>query len=91
LKEIESGMRGILSFLDNIQQAQRFSIGQFWDPNGDIRGAIQYNLEKISSEGLNWPQLIASTERIAMQTEREADLARRQESRDQRSRDRRRP
>jgi hypothetical protein len=90
LKEIESGMRGILSFLDDIQQAQRFSIGQFWDPNGDIRSAIQYNLGKINSEGLNWPQLIASTERIAMQMERESDLARRQESREQRSRDRRR-
>jgi tetratricopeptide (TPR) repeat protein len=91
LKEIESGMRGIQSFLDNINQAQRFSIGQFWDPNRDIRSAIQYNLEKISSEGLNWQQLIASTERIALQMERETDLARRQESREMRSRDRGRP
>jgi tetratricopeptide (TPR) repeat protein len=91
LKEIESGMRGIQSFLDNINQAQRFSIGQFWDPNRDIRSAIQYNLGKISSEGLNWPQLIASTERIALQMERETDLARRQESREMRSRDRQRP
>jgi tetratricopeptide (TPR) repeat protein len=86
LKEIESGMRGIQSFLDNIQ---RTSVGQFWDPNRDIRSAIQYNLEKISSEGLNWPQLIASTERIAFQMERETDLARRQESREM-NRDRRR-
>jgi hypothetical protein len=91
LKEIETGMRGILSFLDDIQQAQRFSIGQFWDPNRDIRSAIQYNLDLISKESPNWPRLIANTERIAMQMEREADLARRQESRDQRSRDRRRP
>ena len=90
LKEIESGMRGIQSFLDNINQAQRFSIGQFWDPNRDIRSAIQYNLEKISSEGLNWQQLIASTERIALQMERETDLARRQESREM-NRSRRRP
>jgi tetratricopeptide (TPR) repeat protein len=91
LKEIESGMRGTLSFLDNIQQAQRFSIGQFWDPNGDIRSAIQYNLDLISKESPNWQRLIANTERIAMQMERETDLARRQESRDQRSRDRSRP
>jgi hypothetical protein len=35
LKEIETGLRGILSFLDDIQQAQRFSIGKFWDPNRD--------------------------------------------------------
>src|SRR5678816_3755042 len=33
LKEIESGMRGIDSFLNYISQAQRFSIGQFWDPD----------------------------------------------------------
>jgi tetratricopeptide (TPR) repeat protein len=91
LKEIESGMRGILSFLDNIQQAQRFSIGQFWDPNRDIRSAIQYNLDLISKESPNWPRLIANTERIALRMERESDLARRQESRDQRSRDRSRP
>ena len=91
LKEIESGMRGILSFLDNIQQAQRFTIGQFWDPNRDIRSAIQYNLDLISKESPNWQRLIANTERIAMQMERETDLARRQESREQRSRDRSRP
>jgi tetratricopeptide (TPR) repeat protein len=91
LKEIESGMRGILRFLDDIQQAQRFSIGQFWDPNGDIRSAIQYNLEKISSENINWQQLTANIERIALQMERETDLARRQESREMRSRDRQRP
>jgi tetratricopeptide (TPR) repeat protein len=88
LKEIESGMRGINSFLNNMQT---FSTGLFWDPNRDIRSAIQYNLDLISKESPNWPRLIANTERIAMQMERETDLARRQESRDQRSRDRRRP
>jgi tetratricopeptide (TPR) repeat protein len=88
LKEIESGMRGINSFLNNMQT---FRTGLFWDPNRDIRSAIQYNLDLISKESPNWPRLIANTERIAMQMERETDLARRQESRDQRSRDRRRP
>ena len=32
LKEIESGMRGINNFLDYINQAQRFSIGQYLGP-----------------------------------------------------------
>jgi hypothetical protein len=91
LKEIETGLRGILSFLDDIQQAQRFSIGKFWDPNRDIRNAIQYNLKLISSENINWQQLTANIERIALQMERETDLARRQESREMRSRDRQRP
>jgi len=91
LKEIESGMRGIDNFLNNISRTQGFNIGQFWDPNRDIRSAIQYNLEMISREGLNWQQLIANTERLALQTERETDLARRQESREMRSRNRQRP
>src|SRR5262249_40220048 len=44
LKEIESGMRGINNFLEYINQAQRFSIGQYWDSGRDIRSAIQGNL-----------------------------------------------
>src|SRR6476659_4074812 len=50
LKEIESGMRGINGFLDYINQAQRFSIGQFWDPARDIRSAIQSNLAMITGK-----------------------------------------
>src|SRR5262245_48780076 len=91
LKEIESGLRGIDSFLDNINRTQAFGIGRFWDPNRDIRSAIQYNLEMISREGLNVDQLIANIERIALQMEREPDLARRQESREKRSREGGRP
>ena len=91
LKEIESGMRGIDSFLNNISRTQGFNIGQFWDPNRDIRNAIQYNLKLIASENINWQQLTANIERIALQMERETDLARRQESREMRSRNRQRP
>jgi tetratricopeptide (TPR) repeat protein len=91
LKEIETGLRGINDFLNNIARTQGFSIGQFWDPNRDIRNAIQYNLQMIASENLNWQQLTANIERIALQMERETDLARRQESRERRSRDRQRP
>jgi tetratricopeptide (TPR) repeat protein len=91
LKEIETGLRGIQSFLDNIGRTQGFNIGQFWDPNRDIRNAIQYHLKLISSENINWQQLTANIERIALQMERETDLARRQESRERRSLDRGRP
>ena len=91
LKEIESGMSGIDNFLNNINRTQGFNIGQFWDPNRDIRNAIQYNLGLIAKESPNWPRLIANTERIALQMERETDLARRQESREMRSRERGRP
>ena len=62
LKEIEGGMRGINSFLDYISQTQRFSIGQFWDPDRDIRSAIQSDLAMISGKDLDWQKLIADTE-----------------------------
>ena len=86
LREIESGMRGITNFLDYINQAQRFSIGQYWDPGRDIRKAIQSNLAMISGKDLDWQTLIADTEWVGIQMEIESDRARRQEAQD-RSRD----
>jgi tetratricopeptide (TPR) repeat protein len=80
LMEIESGMQGINNFLDYINQAQRFSIGQYWDPGRDIRGAIQTNLAMISGKDLDWQRLIADTEWLGIRMERESDLARRQEA-----------
>jgi tetratricopeptide (TPR) repeat protein len=80
LKEIESGMRGINNFLDYISQAQRYSIGQFWDPDRDIRAAIQSDLAMISGRDLDWQRLIANTEWLGIRMEQESDLARRQEA-----------
>ena len=80
LKEIESGMRGINGFLDYINQAQRFSIGQFWDPDMDIRRAIRSDLEMISGKDLDWQRLTADTEWLGIRMEQESDLARRQEA-----------
>ena len=80
LKEIESGMRGINGFLDYINQAQRFSIGQFWDPDRDIRRAIRSDLAMISGKDLDWQRLTADTEWLGIRMEQESDLARRQES-----------
>jgi tetratricopeptide (TPR) repeat protein len=78
-KEIESGMRGINNFLDYINQAQRYSIGQFWDPARDIRSAIQSNLAMISGKEIDWQKLTADTEWLGIRMEQESDLARRQE------------
>ena len=82
LKEIEGGMRGINSFLDYINQAQRYSIGQFWDPDRDIRSAIQSNLAMISGKDLDWQRLTADTEWLGIRMEAESDLARRQDAQD---------
>jgi tetratricopeptide (TPR) repeat protein len=78
LKEIESGMQGINNFLDYINQAQRFSIGQYWDPGRAIRAAIKTNLAMISGRDLDWQRLIADTEWLGIRMEQESDLARRQ-------------
>jgi len=86
LKEIEGGMRGINSFLDYINQAQRYSIGQFWDPDRDIRRAIQSDLAMISAKDFDWQRLITNTEWLGIRMEAESDLARRQEARDKPSR-----
>ena len=80
LKEIEGGMRGINNFLDYISQAQRYSIGQFWDPDRDIRSAIQSDLAMISGRDLDWQRLITDTEWLGIRMEQESDLARRQEA-----------
>jgi tetratricopeptide (TPR) repeat protein len=86
LKEIEGGMRGINNFLDYINQTQRYSIGQFWDPDRDIRRAIQSDLAMISGRDVDWQRLMADTEWLGVRMEQESDLARRQEGWD-RSRD----
>ena len=80
LNEIESGMRGINNFLDYINQAQRFNIGQFWDVDRDIRRAIQSDLAMISGKDVNWQRLTADTEWLGIRMEWESDWARRQEA-----------
>jgi len=86
LKEIESGMRGISDWLDYITQAQRYSIGQYWDPGRAIRSSIQSDLAMISGKDLDWETLIANTEWLGIRMEQESDLARKQEA-EARSRD----
>ena len=83
LKEIEGGMQGINSFLDYINQSQRYSIGQFWDPDRDIRSAIQSNLAMISGKDLDWQRLTMDTEWLGIRMEQESDLARRQQAQEQ--------
>src|SRR5215468_6753073 len=80
LKEIESGMRSINNFLDYINQAQRFNIGQFWDVDRDIRRAIQSDLAMISGKDVDWQRLTADTEWLGIRMEWESDWARRQEA-----------
>ncbi|MGB7952123.1 MAG: hypothetical protein WCH75_30920 [Candidatus Binatia bacterium] len=80
LKEIEGGMRGINRWLDHVNEAFRFSFGQYWDPGRDIRSAIQSDLAMIDGKDLDWQRLIANTEWLGIRMEEESDLARKQEA-----------
>jgi tetratricopeptide (TPR) repeat protein len=80
LKEIEGGMRGINNWLDYVNEAYRYSFGQFWDPDRDIRSAIQSDLAMISGRDLDWQRLLADSEWLGKRMEEESDLARRQEA-----------
>lgn len=86
LNEIQNGMKGIHDWIEYITQAQRFSFGQFWDPNREIRDEIQNNLTMISKREFDWDKLIANSEWIGNEVEEEGDRARLDESRE-RSRD----
>jgi tetratricopeptide (TPR) repeat protein len=82
LKEIESGIKGIHDWLDYINEAHRFSFGQFWDPAHAIRAEIQGDLAMISTRDIDWQRLVASAERIGQLMEAEGDKARRDEARE---------
>ena len=82
LREIEGGMKGMNNFLEWVTETHRFSFGQFWDPNLEIRKAIKTDLAMISSKDLDMQKLIADGEWLGKQMEEEGDRARQDESRD---------
>ena len=81
LKEIEAGMKEMYDWLEYITQAFRFSFGQWWDPNREIRSAIDKDLAMISGRDVDWPKLIADGEWLGKQMEEESDRARSDEQR----------
>ena len=79
LKEIDGGMRGIHSWIENIAETQRFSTGKFWDPQRKIRSEIQMTLAMISTPSVDWEKVIASGEWVGKTLEAESDRALRDE------------
>jgi tetratricopeptide (TPR) repeat protein len=82
LKDVQTGMRGIHEWLDWVNEAHRFSFGQFWDPAREIRSAIQSDLAMISGRDLDWQKLVADGEWVARRMEEEGDKARNDEQRE---------
>ena len=83
LRQIEAGLKGIRDFLNYITYTFSSEFGQYWDPNRDIRKAIESALAMISGGNFDWPTLITEGERIGMQIEEEADKARRDQEQQQ--------
>jgi tetratricopeptide (TPR) repeat protein len=72
LRDIESGTKGILDFLNYIQQNFRYSSGRLWDRGNEIRKAADAILAMIAGGNFDWPTLISNSEALAMKFEREA-------------------
>ena len=81
LKDVETGMRGIHEWLDWVNEAFRFSFGQYWDPAHEIRKAIDNDLAMITGRDIDWQRLIADSEWVARRMEAEGDKARNDEQR----------
>jgi len=89
LKELVTGMRGFHDWLDYLTFNTRYGI--YWDPNREIRGQIEKDLDSIDKKYFVWPQLIANGEWLGKKIEQEAEIARRNEQYErQRDRDRNR-
>jgi tetratricopeptide (TPR) repeat protein len=79
LKELDSGMKGLYDWLEYMNRTRPYTA--FWDPQREIRFAIEKDLELISSKDADRQQLISSAEWIGQRMEEEIDLVRRDEQR----------
>jgi tetratricopeptide (TPR) repeat protein len=81
-KEIRLGLNGLNDWLEYISH---YSIDKaYWDPGAIIRSEIQSGLARIEGKEINWPELVASAERVGMDVEREAEEAKREMRRERR-------
>jgi len=87
LGNIETGMKGIRDLVNYVTKSFGFGIGQYWDPNREIRNAIEGDLAMISRGNFDWPTLLANGESLGLKIEEEPDRALRRE-RDDRDRQR---
>jgi tetratricopeptide (TPR) repeat protein len=79
LKEIEAGMRGLHDWLESIERARPFEA--FWDPLREIRGAIEKDLDRISTKEFDSQQIVANAEWLGLRMENEIDKVRQDERR----------
>jgi len=75
LPEIASGMKGIHDRIDYIV-VNRIGLGEFWDPNMEMRSEIERDLAMIDSNTIDWPSLISSGEALGVQVDEEVERVR---------------
>jgi hypothetical protein len=78
-KEIQTGLKGLYDWLEDVSLTHRYDYGQFWDPTREIRSQIQADLNMISKEGFDWSKLIEDGEKIGKRMEEEIDRAAQEE------------
>ena len=82
VRDVESGMKGLYTWLEYYESSRPFEA--FWDPAREIRSTIEKELKLISSNKIDWAQLISNAEWLGQRFEDEIDQVRRQESRQKR-------
>jgi len=85
VKEIGAGLKGLYDWVD-YTATHRLTLG-FWDPNYEIRKAIQNDLQMISGKDFKLETLIADGEWAGRQIEEEAERVLREEQRNLRNPD----
>ena len=68
---IQRGLQGIYNWLDYLNNNFALEYGGGWDAGGTIRAAIKADLAMISSGKIDWPKLIADSERHGIAVEQE--------------------
>ena len=70
-KELQTGLTGLNDWLEYI--TTKSSDRAYWDPGAKLRSGIQEQLALLDSKEINWPNVIAGTEFLGNEIEREAD------------------
>ena len=78
-RELESGLRCLYGWIEQANSNDSFNA--FWDPQREIRAAVERCLAQISNNELDDQTLIASGEWLGQRMEEEIDQVRRDENR----------
>ena len=78
----KTGLKGLYDWLEYYESSRPFEA--FWDPQREIRSAIEKDLAMISGNRIDWQWLTANSEWLGERMEYEIDQVRRQGSRQQR-------